>query len=63
MTSESGNKQSRTQRLEAALRENLKRRKAQVRGRASAPPAAESPPAEQKPRTDDRDGDAGSGES
>jgi hypothetical protein len=37
MGSEGGKGKSREQRLEAALRENLKRRKAQARGRVSAP--------------------------
>ena len=37
------------QRLAAALRENLKRRKAAQRARAAAKPAAAEPPAEQRP--------------
>jgi hypothetical protein len=36
-------KAARTARLSAALRENLKRRKAQVRGRAKGDDAAETP--------------------
>jgi len=35
---------ARDQRLKAALRENLRRRKAQVRGRDEAQSAAETPP-------------------
>jgi hypothetical protein len=36
-------KAARTERLSAALRENLKRRKAQARGRAKGDDAAETP--------------------
>jgi len=36
---------ARTARLSAALRENLKRRKAQTRGRAEGPEPDETPPA------------------
>ena len=42
MTGETGDK-IRNERLRAALRENLKRRKAQARGRAEAGKPAESP--------------------
>jgi hypothetical protein len=42
-------KSGRDQRLAAALRENLRRRKAQARGR-DAGPGAKNPPADEKPR-------------
>jgi len=38
------NKAAREARLQAALRENLKRRKAQARGRAQEEPSAPGPP-------------------
>ncbi|MFE1598355.1 hypothetical protein [Methylobacterium sp. ID0610] len=43
-------KDPRAERLKAALRDNLKRRKAQARGRAGteAPPAEADPPAERE---------------
>jgi hypothetical protein len=40
--------ETREERLKAALRENLRRRKAQVRGREAAEPAAQVPPADRK---------------
>ncbi|MGX7707436.1 hypothetical protein [Methylobacterium sp. Gmos1] len=43
-----GRQPTRDERLKAALRENLRRRKAQVRGREAAEPAAEAPPADRK---------------
>jgi hypothetical protein len=42
-------KSGRDQRLAAALRENLRRRKAQARGR-DGEPAGKNPPADEKPR-------------
>ncbi len=51
---------ARTERLNAALRDNLKRRKAQVRGRAQQSPAAhpaEACPPEQAEKPDDSGND------
>jgi hypothetical protein len=49
MGSEGGKGKSREQRLQAALRENLKRRKAQARGRVSAPAIDQEQPATPHP--------------
>ena len=50
--SDDPNAAARAERLAAALRENLKRRKVQAKGRVSAPAHAH-PPAEDAPKGDD----------
>jgi hypothetical protein len=54
-------KNARDDRLRHALRENLKRRKAQAKGRASAPPAADDAPGEGPNGVDSSDKSASDG--